>query len=250
MAGKNRSPKYPLLGLPDALQKIDVVWKSNQRHAAPREVIAKSLGYSALHGKSLRLIAALIQYGLLEKQGKELRVSQLAMMYLHPESPDERKEAIRKAAASPELFGRLAEKYPGSTPSDGLILNFLVRQGFLEKAAVQAIRVYRETIEFVEKECGRYTEDSRPPAAEDSPADEPEPVSVPTAPPQSSHVAPGKFRVAMDEDFLVEVHATGLYQEGVDQLVKWLKANKPLVPTRDSTASKPDEDEAEEGEPC
>ena len=213
-------------------------------------VIAKSFGYTALHGKSLRLISALIQYGLLEKQGKELKVSQLAMMCLHPESPEERKVAIRKAAGSPEVFAQLGEKFPGDTPNDELVLNYLVRHRFLEKAAVQALRAYRETSEFVERECGRHTEESPPPAEEDSPIDEQEPITAASEPSQVSKVVPGKFRVAMNEDFLVEVHATGLYQEGVDQLEQWLKANKPLVPKQDQNASEPEKVAAKEAEPC
>lgn len=246
MTGKKRSPKYPMLGLPEALKQIELVWSKNQMHAAPREVIAKALGYNTLHGKSLRLIAALIQYGLLEQVGKELRVSQLAMQYLHPESEEEKKAALRKAAAEPALFGRLEEKFPGGTPSDELVLNYLARQRFLPQAAQKALRAYRDTIEFVEKECGYHNEDHSSPGLDDDAVRQHAPPAAPGPPANPSNIAPGNFRVAMDGEFLVEIHGSGLYQESVDRLAKWLAANRELVPKANRHA--PDAKESGAGE--
>lgn len=248
MTGKKRSPKYPMLGLPEALKQINLVWSKNQMHAAPREVVAKALGYNALHGKSLRLIAALIQYGLLEQAGKELRVSQLAMQYLHPESEEEKKAALRNAAAKPPLFSRLNEKFPGGTPSDELVLNYLVRQSFLPKAAEKALRAYRETNELVDRECGYYNEDLPSPSSDDDAMQQHAPPAVAGPPAKRSNIAPGDFRVAMDGEFLVEINGSGLYQESVDRLVKWLTANRELVPKANRQAPDVKERGVEEDE--
>lgn len=250
MPRKHRSPKYPILGLPTALDLIGLVGKKIQQYAAPRDVIAASLGYPSLHGRAVRTIATLNQYGLLEREGKELRVSELARSYLYPQSEAEKQAAVMRAAGSPGLFKQLGEQYSGGAPNDELVMNFLQRNGFTDQSARQALRAYRETSEFVENECGHLTEESQSAAQEDESKEDQQPIAAASEPLQASKVAPGKFRVAMNEDFLVEVHATGLYWEGVEQLEKWLTANKPFVPRQNQKASEPNEIEAKEAEPC
>src|ERR1700733_12477276 len=93
-----RSPNYPALSLPDALVKVASVYRELHTHAAPREVIAKAMGYSGLSGASATAVSALHKYGLLERVGnEEVRVSERAMRIMHPHSPDEKAKAVREA---------------------------------------------------------------------------------------------------------------------------------------------------------
>jgi hypothetical protein len=147
-----RSPNYPALGLPDAIEKVAGVYRSLHTHPAPREVVAKAMGYTGLNGASATAVSALHKYGLLEKQGEEIKVSERALRILHPHSLEEKIAAMSEAATSPDLFAELAERFPGKAPNDDLLRNYLVRKGFAPAALTLVISAYRETSDMVTRE--------------------------------------------------------------------------------------------------
>lgn len=147
-----RSPNYPAMSLPDALDKVQALYRAQHTHAAPREVVAKNIGYSGLNGASATSISALHKYGLLEKIGDEIKVSDRALRIMHPHSPEERRAAIRDAAMEPSLFAELAERFPGAMPNDELLRNYLIRKGFAPAAVSGVILAYRDTSEFAARE--------------------------------------------------------------------------------------------------
>ncbi|MDR3462337.1 MAG: hypothetical protein P4L76_08490 [Beijerinckiaceae bacterium] len=94
-----------------------------------------------------------MHYGLLEKVAKgEVRVSQLAVDILAPESEAQRKQALLDAALSPELFKSLKERFPESRFSESALRSYLVRLGFLERAVDPVIKAYTETCRYLEQE--------------------------------------------------------------------------------------------------
>lgn len=139
------------------------------------------MGYNSLNGASATSISALIKYGLLEGRGDEIKISDRAMCILHPQSPEEKAEAIRQAAREPELFRDLAERFPGRMPAEDVLRNYLIRNGFAPAAVSSVILAYRETCEFAEREAGAY--DSGPvPVSTEAPAMHSTPQSHSTAP--------------------------------------------------------------------
>ena len=74
MATKPRSPNYPAISLPKAVEQARKVYAANHLHKASPEVVAKAIGYSSLNGGSLTAISALKKYGLIEDDNKELRI--------------------------------------------------------------------------------------------------------------------------------------------------------------------------------
>jgi hypothetical protein len=144
------------------VERIAALYKVNQTHPAPREVIAKGLGYNSLNGASATAISALNKYGLLEGRGEDLRVSERAMHILFPQSKEEKINALRLAADEPRLFTELAERFPGGVQNDELLRNYLLRNGFAQSAVTQAIQAYRETSEFVAQESSGYDSPSQP----------------------------------------------------------------------------------------
>jgi hypothetical protein len=156
MEKRVRSPNYPALSLPDAVDKVTALYRNLHTHAAPREVIAKGMGYNSLNGASATAISALHKYGLLERTGEEVRISDRAMCILHPQSAEERRQAIREAGAEPPLFIDLAERFPGQMPNEELLRNYLVRKGFAPSAVPHVILAYRDTSDFVEREAAEY----------------------------------------------------------------------------------------------
>ncbi len=152
MEKRIRSPNYPALGLPEAVEKVSTIYRAMHTHAGPREVIAKAMGYTGLNGASATAISALHKFGLLEKVGEEIKVSERAMRILAPHSPAERAQAIREAAREPALFAKIAERFPGRMPNEDLLKNYLIRESFAPAALAQVIAAYRDTSDMVERE--------------------------------------------------------------------------------------------------
>jgi hypothetical protein len=160
MEKRLRSPNYPALSLKEALEKIASVYRALHNHGAPREVIAKAIGYTGLNGASATAISALNKYGLLERNGDEHRVSDRARRILTPLSDEEKAQAIREAAFAPELFAELAEKFPGRAPNEDLLKNYISRKGFAPGALSMVIQAYLETSEMVSSLGSAYDSNS------------------------------------------------------------------------------------------
>lgn len=156
MEKRIRSPNYPALSLPEAVDKIHMVYRAQHTHGAPREVVVKGMGYAGLNGASATAVSALAKYGLLDRDGEEWRVSNRAMCIIAPHSPEEKAEALREAASAPPLFNELREKFPGRMPSEEVLRNYLVRKGFAPAALSAVISAYKETSEMVERDGGAY----------------------------------------------------------------------------------------------
>lgn len=153
-----RSPNYPGIGLPDAIDRIRQIHLKAHTHKADAETMAKAAGYNGINGAALTMLSALKKYDLLEEVGKELKVSQLAMTIIaDPMASKERRAAIQRAAFSPALFDDIRKQYPGSVPSDDIVRSYLLKKGFIASAVDGAIRAFRETMSLVTDEGLGYS---------------------------------------------------------------------------------------------
>jgi hypothetical protein len=168
MEKRIRSPNYPAISLPEAINKVTAIYRAMHTHAAPREVVAKGMGYNTLNGASATAISALHKYGLLERVGDEVKVSERALSILHPHNPQEKADAIRAAAGEPALFAELAERFPGAMPNEDLLRNYLLRQGFAPAAVVHVIAAYRDTSDMVAAD-GRGYDSAQSPSPQEPP---------------------------------------------------------------------------------
>ena len=237
MNKRTRSPNYPAISLPDALERLTRLWDAIQHHSAPRNIVIEGMGYTSVNGSSLSALSALGKYGLLERNGAEFKITERGRMYLHPRGT-ERQEVVRLAAAEPKLFAELREQFPGGTSNDELIRNHLIRIGFTRSATTSAIRSFRETQALVERVCGDYDADSDESEEESAIIERQQPAAVSTqpGPPAPANVTeaaiPVQFRVSMTDEFRVDVTASGLYRSEVQRLIQWLQANEALVPEK------------------
>lgn len=152
-----RSPHYPQLNLADAIDKARKVYAAEHTHKAPKEVVAKSLGYGTLNGKSIGLIATLKKYGLLQEEKDGLKITEDAVSIFElPEGEPERAAAIKRLAFKPQLFSDLHGAFGDNLPSDVNLRHYLIKRKFLPKAAEEVIRIYRDNLELVTKEAGSY----------------------------------------------------------------------------------------------
>jgi len=155
---KARSPGYPAIGLREAIEKIRAVYEKDYQNRLPRSVAAAHMGYQSLNGKSLGVLSAVAKFGLLEGRGEENRVSDLALQIIaHPPGTPERAKAIVEAAARPELFGDLDDRFQGGKASDATLRSYLITKKFIPQAADAVVRSYRETKALVAEEAGGYS---------------------------------------------------------------------------------------------
>ena len=144
-----RSPNYPALSLPEAIEGVTKIQVAEQHLAAPKEVAAKHLGYTSYHALAKRIVSALENYGLLEEtSGDKVKVSPLAMSILFPSTPEEKQKAINEAAFKHPLFTAIKEEWHGSRPSDENLRVYLIRRKFASDALDRVIEVYKATMDL------------------------------------------------------------------------------------------------------
>lgn len=147
-----RSPSYPNASLSEAISHVRKIEQLYRSSSIDREVAAKIIGYSSLSGPANKALAALAQYGLVERAGKgEMRVTSRAQAILHPNSDQEQHESLLQAALEPQLFRELQERFPDMVPPEDGVVTYLNRQGFNQSAIRPAAKAYLQTLTFLEE---------------------------------------------------------------------------------------------------
>jgi hypothetical protein len=253
MTRGRRSPNYPQISLRDAIGRVNKIYKAENSHRANKEVIAKVLGYSSLNGTSLTMIGALNRYGLLEADGDGLKVSCDAVdILVLPEGEPVRVEALQKCAFEPRVFADLHTNFGENLPSDANLRHYLVtKQDFLEKAADEVIRIYRENVEFLTTEASEYTSNDltneqqqpsetsmgiqRPRMNNPNSAFSSEPASS-SLPGRHSHErADLKLRIGEDAYAILKFEGV-VTQEAIAKLIALLQLQQDLFPTKEMLA--------------
>lgn len=148
---RQRSPSYPAISISQAIDLVGKIHKSCRSNIIDRETAAKEMGYSGLTGRSMKVLADLIQFDLLEKAGKgDVKVTQLAVDILHGIEPSVRTQATIDAALAPQLFKDIHDRFPDGIPSENAIRSFLIQQDFMDAAIGPAINAFMETYRAVE----------------------------------------------------------------------------------------------------
>ena len=243
-----RSPNYPQISLPAAIERVAMVFSKEHQHPAPKEVIVKDMGYNGIHGNSLGALSALSKYGLLERSGQDYRVSERAIAIIHPLDDNSKAAALREAAQAPALFAEIFEHFKGQLPSDENLRAYLIRKGFAESALTPVIDSLRETMKHVADVPMHVTASGVPQSQPASiavtgyaPAVK---VGAPPAEPSSPEFQP-KMRVSLTDHGL-EIIANVADKKGIDRLIAILKANRELLP---ESASNDPSSEASTSEP-
>jgi hypothetical protein len=155
MAGRMRSPNYPGLNLEQAIESADKLWNAEKRTAVSHETAATALGYKMLSGPARVAIAAIRQYGLIEKAEKgHIRISDLAVAILHGQGTD-RDLALGQAGLSPSLFLELSRTHMEA--SETAIRSYLItKKHFAEDGARRAAKAFKDTVAFGIKDGKGY----------------------------------------------------------------------------------------------
>jgi hypothetical protein len=206
-------------------------------HSAPREDIAKAMGFNTLNGASATAISALHKYGLIEGGGDNIKVSDRALRILHPHSPEEKAEAIQEAASEPQLFNDLADRFPGGLNNEALVRNYLIRAGFAPSAVPAVITAYRETSEMVDREQRTHDSPREQTREHDDMLDPQNRLrEPPPMPPTSAQV------IGLLADGRIVINTTLNDKESLDDLIAKLNALRVIAPDR-AKADPPNHDD-------
>ncbi len=226
-----RSPNYPALSLPEAIKSVAAIQAAEQHRTAPKEVVAKHIGYTTLHGLAKRMISAIENYGLLEEvTGDKVKVSPLAMSILFPATPEEKQKAINEAAFKHSLFAAIKEEWEGSRPSDENLRVYLIRRKFAADALDRVIEVYKETMDLVTSESEVYSAPNPENSGEKGQNNTMQQPHVrqggAALPPPPSQVTP--YKVSFTKEG-IEVAARLNDLAGADELIQAINALKLLL---------------------
>jgi hypothetical protein len=156
-----RSPSYPSVPLKQAIDLVSKIHRSCRSNIITRENAVHEMGYSGLTGRSMKVLSALLQFGLLEKAGTgDVKVTQRTVDILHGIDESDRNEATLEAAYAPQLFRDIHERFPDGIPSQGVIRSYLIQQDFVDVAISPAITAFMETYRSVEhiRESGQHVD--------------------------------------------------------------------------------------------
>lgn len=157
-----RSPAYPNFPLEKALGMISDIFEADRRNAIDRETAAKHVGYSGLSGAADKALATLKHYNLLERSGTgQIKVTQVAMDILHPDSDEDKKLALLTAGMGPDIFNEIRERFPSAPPSESALMSWLVRENFQNRAIKPIVKSYTETYAYLKREGAFEVEGDR-----------------------------------------------------------------------------------------
>jgi len=159
---KSRSPRYPCISLREAVKNARELYEKDGKAFVAKEVAVKVWGYNRLHGRSLTVLAAIAQYGLIRYQGGNVGITDDAFTIIEaPRNSLERKVALERCAKSPNIFDELNQNYPDRLPSDETLKWTLKQRGFTEEGAQTTISCLRDTNMFVKKELKEEIEEQK-----------------------------------------------------------------------------------------
>ena len=237
-----RSPNYPQISLPAAIERVAMIFSKEHRHPAPKEVVVKDMGYNGIHGNSLGALSALSKYGLLERSGQDYKVSERAIAIIHPLDDSSKAAALWEAAQAPALFSEIFEHFKGQLPSDDNLRSYLIRKGFAESALTSVIDSLRDTMSFIAVTPMNVAASSSLQAQSDALATMAfAPTVKASAPPAEApdQIFQQKMRVSLTDHGL-EIVANIADKKGIDRLITVLKANRELMP--ESVSNDPESD--------
>jgi len=162
--GRLRSPPYPFISLPKAVERVSVLHGQAQHHAVGKEVLASAWGYSPKSSGLIQTAAALLHFGLLNDEGsgdnRRFQLTNDGLRIVQDADPtsEKRRGALVRAALSPKIHKELWEKY-GASAGDVVLKNYLTldrreagESPFTGTAADDLIAEYKETITYAELE--------------------------------------------------------------------------------------------------
>jgi hypothetical protein len=148
MPEKVRSPSFPFISLPEAIQRARLLYEAERRNPVSADVAVAHWGYAPKSSGGRQTIAALKAFELMEDVNGRLRLTDVGqhLVVREPGSP-EHNVLLRQVALSPPLFRKLWDRYGPELPPPQSLRSYLVLELKLNENAVENLmRSYRETV--------------------------------------------------------------------------------------------------------
>ena len=149
-----RSFSYPFIALEEAVGVARKFYQEERKMAAPVAAAIRHFGYSESSSGGRQTISALLQFGLLEDEGRsedrlvKLTDRALTIILAEPNSP-ERAAALRECARMPKVYAELLNKWVDDLPSDSSLSYFLLKTKDLNPNNVNSfIKNFRRTLAY------------------------------------------------------------------------------------------------------
>lgn len=145
---RHRSPNVPRFPLEQALEATKALHGKIAKARVKPEVAVGPLGYSGINGAALGALAALNQYGLIDRADDGLvSVSPAAIRMLHPVSDAQLFKDRRDAALKPRVFADLISHGFHKADAD-VIANHLIHNDFAAEPAKRAATIFKMNLDF------------------------------------------------------------------------------------------------------
>lgn len=174
--GSGRSPEYPGIPLPAAVERARTLLAEEGRGSFSREAILRHWEFKPSTGAAFVAIAALKKFGLLEEAhdapDHRFRLTGDAFTILMCEDTDpRRREAVRRAALRPEVHEQVWLDLKGELPPDEPLVRDLVRKRrFTVSGAAEFVRQFKLTLQYAGLAGAQERQDGDAQAAQATPA--------------------------------------------------------------------------------
>ena len=164
---KDRSPRAPAYPLEKCIDAVTKIYARCRRNAVEAETAAKAMGFNTVHGGVATLLASTREYGLIERPGRKVVVSALAVKIIHPISEQQKSDAIKEAALAPRVFSTLLGDFGDCAKT--VLESHLVQSGFNPERARQVAKAFTANKSFAKFNAGGAVNVMEPDEDVDSP---------------------------------------------------------------------------------
>jgi hypothetical protein len=195
---KERSASYPSITLEDAINYSIKLQTAFSKSAFSRENAVKEMGYEKITGPIGMKVAALVHYGLLDREGSAYKNSALSLRFAHTIDDNDLQVAKQLAITAPKLYKTLLTEFSGRAVPTALS-SILVRNHKIgQRVADNVANIFRKSIEY----AGVYqngivlTEIST--EGDETSSDDSRPVNAPAVPVPHSAPVKGSYTPALN----------------------------------------------------
>jgi hypothetical protein len=152
-APKDRSPSFPFIGLPVAIDRLIAYEAKFGRHATPADKAGLAWDMKAASSQAAQTLAALKSFGMIDYTGsgpgRLANLTEDARNFLRAQQESVKKDIVRRLALTPKAIASYWEKWGAKRPIDAVCLDELVLKAkFTESAAETFLRVYDSTVAY------------------------------------------------------------------------------------------------------
>jgi hypothetical protein len=150
---RDRSPAFPYIGLAKAVERAEVIYRTNKRHPTRIVEAARLWDVQPKSSTTLRTVAALQAYGLVTDEGsgdeRKILITDEARRIFDDARPGNRERLLADAAMKPKLVRDMAELWKEGRPGDDTALSTLKLDfNFTDEGARQFLRVFDDAMGF------------------------------------------------------------------------------------------------------